>query len=74
MKNIEEGSIAHLVAQIVAIAVFGVILYPLFDFLLCKFFTHSEFVYSVQDHIVEPILFGTIMGTILWGIGKKGKK
>lgn len=31
MKNIERGSIKHLILLIVAIAVFGIILYPIFD-------------------------------------------
>ena len=31
MKNIERGSIKHLVILIITIAAFGMILYPIFD-------------------------------------------
>ena len=36
MRNIERGSIKHLVILIFAIAIFGIILYPLFDLILCQ--------------------------------------
>ena len=71
MKNIERGSIKHLVILIVAIAIFGIILYPLFDLILCKFITNSEFVYSFHKYIIQPILFSGILGTTLWVVDKK---
>jgi len=73
MKNIENGSIKHLVVLIVAIAIFGMILKPLFDLVLCKFITHSEFLYSTHQYIVQPILFSCILGTTFWAVDKKQK-
>lgn len=73
MKNIEKGSIKYLIILIITVAVFGMILYPLFDFLLCKFITNSEFTYSVNNHIVEPILFACIFGIASWSVDKKRK-
>ena len=46
MKNIERGSIKHLILLIIAIAVFGMILYPIFDLIYYKFITNTEFVYN----------------------------
>ena len=71
MGQIEKGSIKNLFVQIVAFAVMGIILYPLFDLVVCNFFTHTEFVYSVSSHIVEPILFGVVMGLVFWLLDKR---
>ena len=73
MKNIERGSIKYLVILIIAVAVCGVILYPLFDLILCKFITHSDFIYSIHSHIIQPILFALIFGTTFWAFYKNRK-
>ena len=67
----EKGSIKHLIVLIVAISIFGMILYPLFDIIICKFITNSKFVYSVNEHIIKPFIFGIIMGIVFWVIDKK---
>ena len=36
MRNIEKNSIKHLAIQIIAIALIGIILYPIFDLIICK--------------------------------------
>ena len=64
--KIERGSIAHFLIQTIAIIIAGIVLYPLFDLILCKFITNSEFIYSVHKHIIQPISFGFITGIILW--------
>ena len=71
MKNIEKGSIKHLILLILLTSILGIILYPLFDWLVSLIFTHSEFIYSTTYHIFEPIMFGTTLGVILWIIEKK---
>lgn len=71
IKNIERGSIKHLVVLTLACAICGVILYPIFDLLLCKFITNSKFVYSVHEYVIQPVLFGCIFSTILWLMEKK---
>lgn len=71
MKNIERGSIKHLIILIVATAICGMIIYPLFDFVLCNLITNSKFIYSIHSHIIEPIIFGCVMGIILWILEKK---
>ena len=71
MKNIESGSIKHLIFLITAIAVFGMILYPIFDLIYYKFITNSEFVYTFHKYIIQPILFACISGTVFWIVDKK---
>ena len=73
MNNIERGSILNLVILIIAIAVFGMILYPIFDLVYYKFIINSEFVYTFHKYIIQPILFACIFGTVFWNVEKKRK-
>ena len=73
MKNIERGTTKYLVVLILVVAVWGVILYPLFDLILCKFITNSEFTYSVHNHLIQPIIFACIFGTTFYLVDKKRK-
>lgn len=73
MKKIERNSVKYLIILITMVALFGIILYPLFDFVYYKFITNSEFVYSVKSHIVQPIIFACIFGTTFWVVGRKKK-
>lgn len=66
MKKIETTSTKYLIIQILAIAIMGIIIWPLFDLLICNIFTHTVFTYSVTDHLIEPIIFGCILGVVLW--------
>lgn len=67
----EKGSKKHLIVLIIAIALFGIILFPLFDFLLCTFITHSKFVYSIHEHITEPVMFAVVIGIVFWLTDKR---
>lgn len=71
MKNIERKTKKYLVILIIATALCGMVLYPLFDLVLCKFITNSKFIYSVHSHVIQPILFGCIFGTTFWLVNKK---
>lgn len=71
MKNIEKGTIKYLVVLIITISICGMIIYPLFDLVLCKFITNSEFVYSFKSYIVQPIIAAVIAGIVLWVVDKK---
>ena len=64
MKNIKVGTVKCMIIEIIAVSLFGIILYPLFDLILCNFITNSEFKYSVYSHIVQPVLFGCIFGVV----------
>lgn len=73
MKKFERGTIKYLIVLIFLVAVCGMILYPLFDLILCKFITKSLFEYSVHKHVIQPILFAVIYGVTFWSIDKKRK-
>ena len=73
MKNIERGSIKHLVILVIAIAIFGMILYPIFDLVYCNFIINTDFVYTFHKYIIQPILFACISGTALWVVEKNRK-
>ena len=70
----KKGSIKYLVILIIAIIIFGMILYPLFDLIICKFITNSKFVYSVNEHIIKPIVFGILLGLVLWTVDRKKER
>lgn len=72
--KIEKGSVPSLLIQIVAFIVAAIIIWPLMDMFICAIFTHSDFVYSVQAHIIEPIIFGIIAGIVFWTIDKISMK
>ena len=73
MKKIERGSVKYLIALILAVAVCGVILYPLFDFILCKFITNSNFEYSIHQHIIQPVIFALVYGLVFWLFDRRRK-
>ena len=73
MRNIEKNSITYLILLIITISICGIILYPLFDLILCNLITNSKFTYSIQNHIIDPILFGIIFGIVSWVVDKKKK-
>ena len=73
MKNIERGTIKYLVILIIAVAICGMILYPLFDLVYYKVITNSEFVYSFHRHIIQPIIFACVFGITFWLVDKKRK-
>ena len=76
MKKVEKGSKTELFSQMIATVIAGLVIWPLFDFILCVVFTHSDFKYSIIDHVVEPIIFGVVVGFAFWYTDKKktGKK
>ena len=73
MKNIERGSKKYLIFLIVSVAICGIILYPLFDLIFCKFITNSDFNYSVIRHVIDPVVFAFIYGITIWILDKKKK-
>ena len=74
MKKIERDSNKYIALQCVAIIIVELILFPLFDLVYAKFITHSKFVYSVTNHIVEPLILGIIVSVCLFVIYKKSNK
>ena len=74
MNNIDKGSVKYLIISIIAISIAGIILYPVLDFLYTKYITRSAFNYSITQHVVAPIVIGTIIEVCLWLFGKYSSK
>lgn len=71
MINIEKNSIKYLILEMVSISIAGIILWPILDYLYHSIITNSTFVYSAYDHIVKPIIFGSIIGFVFWLFDRK---
>lgn len=71
MGNIKKSSVKYLILEIVSISIAGIILWPLLDYLYHTLLTQSPFNYSVFNHIVEPIIFGCVVGTVYWLFDRK---
>ena len=74
MKNIERGTVKHLIVLIITMTIFGLIFYPLVDFLGRKILSVAEFKYSVDRHVVQPIIFAFTYSIIFWAVDRKRKK
>ena len=71
MVKIERGSIKALVIWVVTFAAVAVILWPILDLLYSAIITHSEFTYSIEEHVVKPVAFGCVGAVVFWAIDKK---
>ena len=74
MGNIEKTSVKYLILLMASISVAGIILWPILDLLYHNLITHSDFVYSAFDYILEPIFFGCIIGLVFWLTGRRKAK
>lgn len=70
-RKLVRGSKRYLIFQMNIIAIAGMILRSLFDWMICKFITNATFIYTDENYIWGPLLFGIFMGTIIWLIDKK---
>ena len=65
MKKIKENRMLYIIVNGIATGLAGVIIWPLLDLFLCKVINNSPFIYSVHEHIIEPIIFGFIISLII---------
>ena len=74
MKKLEDNKMLYMLALCLSTTVLGCILYPLFDWIL-SLITNSTFKYSIEDHVISPIVFGVTFGIVYTIIifKKKGK-
>lgn len=74
MKKLENNMLLYILVYGLTTAIMGLIIWPGFDFLICKFITKSTFTYSVQNHILQPAIYGMMMGIVFWFVKPKTKK
>ena len=73
MEKIKNNKTLYFFAQVIYNTIFAMIIWPLIDMIFDK----KEFVYSVNDHIIQPIMYGffiVIFTNILRSIDNKKKK
>ena len=68
MAKKNENTGVQAVCFCVATAIAGMILWPILDIIWCKAFTHSEFVYTVKEYVVQPAIFAVIITLVFFGI------
>ena len=74
MKKDDINILLYLCIQIVVNTVIAMIVWPILDIIICNVFTHSQFIYSVNQHIIQPIVFGLIIAGINTVLYAKKKK
>lgn len=72
MKKIYEKRSLFVLAYGIATAIMGFTIYPLFDWLL-SFVTKSTFKYTIEDHIISPLVFGFVFAFV-YSFGQVEKK
>ena len=77
MKKIDK--VKFFIAFFLLIAVVGVIMFPLVEWIICKVFTHTAFTYSAVEHIVKPVGIALVVSavvtmTVKWDKVNKNKK
>ena len=81
LDKIRKNRITSSIILAVSAFIAAMIIWPLFDLFWAKVITHSDFAYAIIDYVIEPAIFGVIIGIIsfiTWKpetkIEKKAKK
>ena len=64
MNKSKKNKILYIIVLGLTVSISGFLIYPLLDFIICEFFTHSVFTYTVQEYIIKPLEFGMIFSVI----------
>ena len=71
MKKIKEKKFLY---NFISETVFALVFFPLFDMFFRVVVDKKEFVYSVNDHILGPIMFGFFYALFTFIINKNDSK
>ena len=64
MKKLKKNKVLYIIVFGLIVGVVGMIIYPILDLIICKFFTNTKFVWSVYNYIIEPFGFGMIFSIV----------
>lgn len=70
MEKLNNNKVLRFFVQFITNTIFAMILWPLLDMFFRVVVDKQEFIYSVQKHILEPVMFGFFMAIFLM-IGKR---
>ena len=75
MKKFLENKWVQLILYIIVAAIMAMIVFPLLDY-IWALINKNTFVYSFNNHIRDPIIFGVLLGIFshLMHLGSKNKK
>ena len=73
LKKMEENKLVYFLITTLVVFICAIIIWPILDFLLYTYITKSEFVYSIHNHILQPLIFSVIYATISTLFFKKQK-
>lgn len=74
LEKIRNNRLKSSLATALAAFIAAIILWPLLDLFWAKVLTHSDFTWTVMDHIVDPAIFSVIFGIITCIFWKKETK
>lgn len=64
MEKLKKNKVLYIIVFGLIVGVVGMIIYPILDIVICKFITHTKFVWSVYNHIIKPLNFGMVFSII----------
>lgn len=70
MEKINNNKVLYFFVQFITNTIMAMILWPLLDMFFRIVIDKQEFIYSVNKHIIEPIMFGFFLA-LFSIIGKK---
>ena len=65
VEKIRKNRALRMLVNALGTAIAGIIIWPLFDWILCSWITKTPFIYSVHEHIIQPVIFGAIVSIVV---------
>ena len=70
LDRIRKNRILSSILIALATFVAAMIIWPLFDLFWAKIITHSDFIYTAKEYVLEPAIFALIFGLIAYFVWK----
>ena len=64
MEKLKKNKFLYIIVFGLIVGVVGMIIYPIFDLIICKIFTNTKFVWNVYNYIIKPLEFGMIFSIV----------
>ena len=71
--KLERGTVKYLIFSVITTIIFCILLFPLLDWIL-SLIKGSSFEWNVRDHIIDPLIYGSIAAVVFWIFDKVRKK
>ncbi|MBQ8992338.1 hypothetical protein IJ090_02820 [Candidatus Saccharibacteria bacterium] len=64
LERVNHSVPLYILTYGIAISIAGIIIWPLLDLFWHNVVTHSAFVYTVNDYIIQPVIFGFVAAVV----------